>query len=51
VVFSFIVYESREQRDAINAKAMQDPRLTSAPTCPFDPKRMIHGGFVPFLQL
>ncbi|HMF69659.1 MAG TPA: DUF1428 domain-containing protein, partial [Phyllobacterium sp.] len=27
VVFSWIVYESREKRDVINAKVMEDPRI------------------------
>lgn len=52
VVFSWIVYESREQRDAINAKVMADPRLKHyAEAMPFDGKRMIYGGFESFLQL
>jgi uncharacterized protein YbaA (DUF1428 family) len=52
VVFSWIVYESKEQRDAINAKVITDPRLTSeALDIPFDGKRMIYGGFTPFLEL
>jgi uncharacterized protein YbaA (DUF1428 family) len=46
VVFSWIVYKSRAQRDRINSKVMKDPRLTSMPTTmPFDMKRMAHGGF------
>ena len=52
VVFSWIVYESREQRDAVNAKVMEDPRLKAdMSNMPFDGKRMIFGGFVPFLEL
>ena len=49
VVFSWITYKSRAQRDKINAKVMADPRLNammdpkSKP--PFDGKRMIYGGF------
>ncbi|MDQ0321157.1 uncharacterized protein YbaA (DUF1428 family) [Pararhizobium capsulatum DSM 1112] len=52
VIFSFITYPSREQRDAINAKVMADPRL--APDkwdMPFDGKRMIYGGFKSILEL
>ncbi|MGO3932277.1 DUF1428 domain-containing protein [Rhodopseudomonas pseudopalustris] len=47
VVFSYIVYKSRKQRDRVMAKAMQDPRLDGmAPkTMPFDAKRMFFGGF------
>ncbi len=48
VVFSFIVYRSRAERDRINAKVMNDPRLAKmmkAKDMPFDAKRMIYGGF------
>src|SRR5262245_21488511 len=48
VVFGWIVFESREQRDAINAKVMKDPRLAdlfNPATLPFDGKRMFWGGF------
>jgi uncharacterized protein YbaA (DUF1428 family) len=52
VAFSWIVYESRQQRDAVNAKVMADPRLKESMTnMPFDGKRMIYGGFETFLQL
>ncbi|MCC7267334.1 MAG: DUF1428 domain-containing protein [Caulobacteraceae bacterium] len=44
VVFSWITYPSREKRDEINAKVMADPRMQD-PGCPFDPKRMMFGGF------
>ena len=29
VVFAYIVYKSRTQRDRVNAKVMKDPRLAS----------------------
>lgn len=48
VVFSWIVYESREQRDAINDKVMKDPRMADMmkpEAMPFDGKRMVYGGF------
>jgi uncharacterized protein YbaA (DUF1428 family) len=52
VAFSWITYESREARDAINAKVMADPRLgKDMANMPFDGKRMIYGGFKPFLEL
>jgi uncharacterized protein YbaA (DUF1428 family) len=52
VVFSWIDYESREQRDAVNAKVMADPRLKADMSeMPFDGKRMIYGGFKAFLEL
>ena len=44
VVFSWIVWPSREVRDAGMAKVMSDPRLQSV-DMPFDGKRMIFGGF------
>jgi uncharacterized protein YbaA (DUF1428 family) len=54
VVFSWIVYKSRKDRDRINKKIMADPRI--AALCdpndmPFDGKRMIYGGFKPFVQV
>jgi uncharacterized protein YbaA (DUF1428 family) len=52
VIFSWIVYPSREQRDAINAKVMSDPRLKHDPaTMPFDGKRLIYGGFETLIEL
>ena len=52
VVFSWIVYGSRAERDAINAKVIADPRLKSeAQTMPFDTKRMIYGGFETIVEL
>ena len=48
VVFAYIVYESREHRDAVNAKAIADPRLQGicqSENSPFDFKRMAYGGF------
>jgi uncharacterized protein YbaA (DUF1428 family) len=48
VVFSWITYKSRRQRDRINAKVMADERLKSMmdpKSLPFDAKRMIYGGF------
>jgi len=52
VAFSWIVYASKEDRDATNAKVMADPRLKNAmTTAPFDGKRMIYGGFQSFMGL
>lgn len=48
VIFSWIVYESKEKRDEINAKVMQDPRIKDScdpENMPFDCKRMSYGGF------
>ncbi len=46
VVFSWITYASREDRDAIVKKVMTDPRMKEfEKNTPFDGKRMIYGGF------
>jgi uncharacterized protein YbaA (DUF1428 family) len=48
VLFSWIVYKSRAHRDRVNAKVMQDPRISEmmkAGDAPFDVKRMLYGGF------
>ena len=48
VVFAWITYKSRAQRDKVNAKVMADPRLKNMmdmKSAPFDGKRMIYGGF------
>ncbi|KXV04254.1 RNA signal recognition particle [Caballeronia megalochromosomata] len=54
VVFSYIVYASREERDSVNAKVMEDPRLKAmmeSGTPPFDPQRMFFGGFTTLVEL
>lgn len=48
VIFSWIVYPSRAQRDRVNKLAMADPRLAhmmNPKAMPFDVKRMFFGGF------
>ena len=48
VVFSWILYKSRADRNRINRKVMKDPRLASMmdpKSMPFDMKRMAYGGF------
>jgi len=48
VIFSFIVYKSRRDRDKCNAKVMKDKRLADMmdpKKMPFDGKRLIYGGF------
>jgi uncharacterized protein YbaA (DUF1428 family) len=47
VLFSWIVFSSRAQRDRVNAKVMKDKRLAGmdAGAMPFDMKRMAYGGF------
>ena len=54
VVFSWIVFKSRKQRDATNAKVMADPRLAAMmdpKAMPFDSKRMFWGGFKSLVAL
>jgi uncharacterized protein YbaA (DUF1428 family) len=47
VMFSWIVYKSRKDRDRVNAKVMKDKRIAGMDmaSMPFDGKRMIYGGF------
>lgn len=47
VVFAWIVYKSRAQRDRVNAKVMKDPRIANMDpkAMPFDCSRMAYGGF------
>lgn len=46
VVFSWIIWPSREVRDQAMKKVMADPRLRQdANPMPFDGKRLIYGGF------
>jgi uncharacterized protein YbaA (DUF1428 family) len=53
VVFSWIVYKSRQHRDRVNAKVMKDPRIKkmmNTQSMPFDDKRMVYGGFKVFVD-
>ena len=48
VVFAYVVYKSRAQRDRVMAKVMKDKRLADMmdpKKLPFDGKRMFWGGF------
>jgi uncharacterized protein YbaA (DUF1428 family) len=48
VMFSWIVYRTKADRNRINAKVMKDKRLArmmDPKTMPFDAKRMFWGGF------
>ena len=54
VVFSWIVYKSRAQRDRAMKKVMADPRLADLmdpKKLPFDGSRMFWGGFKPLVDL
>lgn len=50
VVMSWITYPSKEIRDAVNRKMMEE--APDAPSdMPFDGKRMFFGGFTPLIEL
>lgn len=54
VVFSWILYASREHRDRVNAKVREDPRIKDMmdpARMPFDGKRMFWGGFESLVEL
>ncbi|MBO9663987.1 DUF1428 domain-containing protein [Dokdonella sp.] len=54
VVFSWVVYKSRADRNRIVPKVMADPRLGAQmdpKKLPFDGKRMFWGGFKPIIEL
>ena len=53
VVFSWIVYKSRKQRDKVNALVMADPRIAKMDpkSMPIDGKRMFWGGFKEIVSL
>jgi uncharacterized protein YbaA (DUF1428 family) len=55
VIFSWIVFESREHRDKVNAAVMADPRMNemmdSSKSSPFDFKRMAYGGFKTLVEI
>ena len=46
VVFSYIVFKSRADRDRVNAKVMKDLANIGPPEdMPFEMERMVYGGF------
>jgi uncharacterized protein YbaA (DUF1428 family) len=53
VLFSWIVYKSRRDRDRVNARVMKDPRIVKMmkDPMPFDFKRMAYGGFKVLVDL
>jgi uncharacterized protein YbaA (DUF1428 family) len=50
VVFSFIIWPSKDVRDAAWEKIMADPDMQPTGDMPFDGKRMFWGGFKPLLN-
>jgi uncharacterized protein YbaA (DUF1428 family) len=54
VVFSWITYKSRRQRDSVNKQVMADPRIAAMGPpneMPFDGKRMMWGGFKSIVEM
>lgn len=54
VIFSWIVFESREHRDKVNKAVMEDPRIKEAMSKEdntFDCKRIAYGGFTTLVVL
>lgn len=52
VIFSWVTYKSRAERNRIVKKVMADPRLQmDNKNLPFDGKRLIYGGFKVFLDI
>jgi len=54
VIFSYVVYKSRKQRDSIMGKVMKDKRLADMMdpnNLPFDGKRMFWGGFKTLVEM
>lgn len=48
IIFAWITYKNKTHRDKVNAKVMQDPRISAMideSKMPFDAKRMLMGGF------
>ena len=51
IVFSYVTYKSREHRDEVIKKVMDDPRMkTSMDKMPAYMKRLIYGGFQVFVE-
>ncbi len=51
VVFSYVTYKSREHRDAVMKKVMEDPRMKEGmENIPPYMQRMIYGGFSAFVE-
>ena len=46
VIFAYVLFKSRAHRDRVNAKVMKDMKAMKMPKkMPFDPSRMVYGGF------
>ena len=45
IVFAWVVYRSKADRDRVNTKFVNDPKLAPTGKLPFDMKRTVYGGF------
>lgn len=45
VVFSWVMWPSKEARDEANEKIMEDPRMQPTEDMPFDGAKLVYGGF------
>lgn len=51
IVFSYVTYKSREHRDEVMKKVMEDPRMQPGmQNMPAYMKRLIYGGFKVFME-
>ena len=50
-VFSYMTWPSREVCDAAAQKMQSDPEMEMPDDMPFDPQRIVHGGFEPLVVL
>lgn len=53
ILFGWVVFDSREERDLANEKVAADPRmeqLMAESNIEFDAQRMAYGGFQPFIS-
>lgn len=54
VILGWVIFTSREARDAAGQSVARDPRvkaLMESAEIGFDPQRMLFGGFRPFIQV
>jgi len=54
ILFSYIVFKSKEHRNDVNAKVMNDSRISGncdPSKMPFNIERMAYGGFKPIVEL
>ena len=54
VLFSWIMYRNKAHRNRVNTRVMKDQRILkimNLEAMPFDPKRMVYGGFKTLVDL